>query len=68
MPKLPTNMKKARAAVSRSRADREHQTQADAESRRAEECALTKMRRDFAREHGVPESEVSMIVCRRGRR
>ena len=68
MPTLPTNMEKARAAAEKNRADREHLAQKEAERQRASDCALMDMRRAFARDHSVPESEVTMIICRRGNR
>jgi hypothetical protein len=68
MPKLPTDLTKAHAYSGRLKKLRAQAATKRAEDERRSAEAIQRMREEFAQEHGVPESEVTMIFCRRGRR
>jgi hypothetical protein len=67
MPKLPTDRARAAAYSEKLKAQRSADRAAKEQNAARTEEALLEMRRAFARRQGVDESEVTMIVCRRGR-
>lgn len=66
MPKIPDDMEKCIATTERKRLERIQTLTEQSEREAAEDEELEKFCREFAAEHGIDISEVSLHVSKRG--